>query len=208
VAVLATAVALVSLTVLHIVSPEFQPSWRMVSEYANGRHAWLLTTLFACWGIGSLALAVSLGPVASGWMGRLGLAFLVLAGVGELMAACFDINHRWHGPAAMIGIPSLPIAAVLLTVALRRSDAVVAPPLWSMHLTWISFVLMAGAMLLFLRSLSQVGIAPSAQSGPLVELPDGVTSFAGWANRLLVVAYLLWTVLAALPFSGTRPPTT
>jgi len=46
VAVLATAVAFVSLAILHVVSPEFQPSWRMVSEYANGHHRWLLSVMF------------------------------------------------------------------------------------------------------------------------------------------------------------------
>ena len=36
VAVLSVAVSCVSLVLLHVVSPEFAPSWRMVSEYANG----------------------------------------------------------------------------------------------------------------------------------------------------------------------------
>ena len=41
-------------------------------------------------------LALALGPVAHGWLGRIGLVFLVLAGIGELMAAFFDIDHRLH----------------------------------------------------------------------------------------------------------------
>src|SRR5688572_26335907 len=98
VAVLATAVAFASLAILHVVSPEFQPSWRMVSDYANGRHRWLLSVMFAAWAFGSFALAVALGPITHGWLGRIGLLFLVLAGIGELMAAFFDINHRLHGP--------------------------------------------------------------------------------------------------------------
>lgn len=199
VAIVATSVAFVSLTILHVVSPEFQPSWRMVSEYANGRHGWLLSMMFGGWGLGSLALAMALGPSASGSLGRFGVAFLVLAGIGEMMAAVFDINHRLHGLAAMIGIPSLPVAAVLITVALRRADGLAAPPAWAAHLTWISFVLMGGAMVVFMRSLSQAGVDVSAQAGPLATLPAGVTSFVGWANRLLVVAYMTWVVLAALP---------
>lgn len=119
VAVLATAVAFAALAFLHVVSPEFQPSWRMVSEYANGHHRWLLSVMFAAWGLGSLTLAAALAPVTHGALGRTGLVFLVLAGIGELLAAFFDINHPLHGPAAMIGIPSLPIAAVLITLALR-----------------------------------------------------------------------------------------
>jgi hypothetical protein len=206
VAVLATAVAFASLAILHVVSPEFQPSWRMVSEYANGRHHWLLSVMFAAWGIGSLALAVALGPVTHGALGRIGLLFLVLAGTGEIMAAFFDVNHRLHGPAAMIGMPSLPIAAVLLTIALRRSGALVAPPAWSVHVTWISFVLMVAAMLLFMLSLSRAGVDLSVDTGPLATLPAGVMPVVGWANRLLVTTYMLWVVLTALPILR-HPPT-
>ena len=206
VAVFATAVAFASLAILHVVSPELQSSWRMVSEYANGRHRWLLSIMFATWGFGSFALAMALGPVTHEWLGRTGLFFLVLAGIGEMMAAFFDINHRLHGPAAMIGVPSLPIAAVLLTIARRRSSDMAAPPAWSMHLTWISFALMGGAMMLFMRSLSQAGVDLSAQVGPLTVLPAGVTPVVGWANRLLIAAYMLWVVLTAFPL--LRHPST
>lgn len=204
-AILATAVAFAALAILHLLSPEFQPSWRMVSEYANGHHRWLLSVMFAAWGLGSFALAAALGPVTRGWLGRTGLLFLVLAGIGETMAAFFDINHRLHGPATMIGMPSLPIAAVLLTIALRRSNAPFASPAWSMHLAWISFVLMGAAMMLWLRSLSQAGVDLSAQSGPLTALPAGVTTVVGWANRLLIAAYMLWVLLTALPILRRSP---
>jgi hypothetical protein len=123
-----------------------------------------------------------------------------------MMAAFFDINHRLHGPAAMIGIPSLPIAAVLLTIALRRSGELVAPPAWSMHVTWISFVLMGAAMMLLMRSLSQAGVDLSAQAGPLTALPAGVTPVVGWVNRLLIAAYMLWVLLTALPMLRHPPP--
>jgi hypothetical membrane protein len=209
VAIAATGAAFLSLTILHVVSPEFQPSWRMVSEYANGRHGWLLSMMFLGWGLGSLALALALGPSQLGPLGRVGVAFLVLAGIGEMMAAVFDINHRLHGLAATIGIPSLPVAAVLITMALRRADVLAAPPAWAAHLTWISFVLMGAAMVVFMRSLSQAGVDVSTQAGPLATLPAGVTSFAGWANRILVLAYMIWVVLAALPIvrqSSTSSP--
>jgi hypothetical protein len=38
----------------------------------------------------------------------------------------------------------------------------------------------------------------SAQSGPLKELPGGVTGYVGWANRLLFAASYLWALLASL----------
>ena len=206
VALAATGIAFLSLMLLHVLSPEFQPSWRMVSEYANGRHGWLLSVMFAAWGLGSLALARALAS-GSGAPGRVGVAFLVLAGVGEMMAAVFDINHPLHGLAAMIGIPSLPIAALLITRARRRADPAGAPPAWAAHLTWISFVLMGVAMAAFMRSLSGAGVDLSTQTGPLNALPAGVTSLVGWANRLLVLAYLTWVALAALPIVRARTET-
>lgn len=196
IAVVSTAISLAALLALHVLSPEFEPSWRMVSEYANGHFAWLLALMFAMWGLGSLALAASLVSAIHGWTGRVGLAFLVLAGTGEIMAAFFDINHPLHGLAGLVGMPSLPVAAVLLPVALRRAG-ITAPPGWAMHLPWIGAVSMSVGMALFLRSLSQAGVDVFAQSTPLSTLPAGVTPFVGWANRLLVVASMLWVTLAA-----------
>jgi hypothetical protein len=68
---------------------------------------------------------------------------------------------------------------------------------------------MGAAMVVFMRSLSQAGVDVSAQAGPLATLPVGVTPFVGWANRLLVLAYMTWVVLAALPIvrqSSTASP--
>ena len=57
---LAAAIAtLLTLAVLHLLSPEFDPSWRMVSEYANGGYGWVLSLMFASWAVSSWALAFS-----------------------------------------------------------------------------------------------------------------------------------------------------
>jgi hypothetical protein len=194
----ATAVSSAALLVLHGVSPELAPSWRMVSEYANGRVPWLLTVVFVGWAISSFALVAALWPLSASTLGKAGLLFLVLAGVGQTMGALFDINHRLHGPAAMIGIPSLCVAAVLLTSAMSRHAGIDAPPTWSAHLPWISFALMLGAFALFVASLRAAGVDMSAQNGPLAALPAGVSGYVGWANRLLFAATYLWVVLASL----------
>lgn len=204
-AVVATGTSLAALLALHLLSPEFHPSWRMVSEYANGRYSWVLSLMFAAWGVGSIALAVAVAPQATGWLGRVGLVFLTLAGIGEIMAALFDINHRLHGPAAAIGMPSLPVAAILLTLALNRAGTS-APPLWSMHLPWLALVAMGIGMMLFMRALAQAGVDMTARAQPLTELPSGVTPFVGWANRLVVVAYGVWVLAAAFPLVRQPAP--
>ena len=197
-ALAATAVSGTALLLLHALSPEFAPSWRMVSEYANGRFPWLLTVVFAGWALSSFALVAALWPVSVGTLGTVGLVFLVLAGVGQTMATLFDINHPLHGPAALIGIPSMCVAAVLLTNALSRAAGIEAPPAWSAHLPWLSFVLMLGAFALFFSSLKAAGVEMSPDSRPLTELPAGVSGYLGWANRLLFATTYLWAVLASL----------
>ena len=67
------------------------------------------------------------------------------------MGGIFDINHRLHGAAFAIGVPSLTLAAILVTLALRRGGVDIA--MWPAHLSWVSFVLMAATMVLFVMSL-------------------------------------------------------
>lgn len=196
-AIAATTVSCAALLLLHLVSPEFAPSWRMVSEYANGRHKGLLTTVFAAWALSSFALIAALWPLRETPLGTVGLTFLMLCGIGQLMGALFDINHKLHGPAAMIGVPALCVAAILVTVALARQPDVSAPPVWSAHLPWITFAMMIGAFVLFFSSLKAAGIDLSGQSEPLRELPEGVIGYVGWANRLLFAASYLWVILTS-----------
>lgn len=197
-ALAATAVSCAALVLLHVFSPEFSPSWRMVSEYANGRAPGLLTLVFFAWAAGSFALAVALWPLSATVLGKAALAFLILAGIGQAMGGAFDINHKLHGLAAMIGIPSLCIAAVLATLAMAGRPDISAPPLWSAHLPWVSFVLMIATLMLFFGALKAAGVEMSAQSEPLKVLPEGVSGYVGWANRLLFAASYLWVVLTSL----------
>jgi hypothetical protein len=198
IAMAAVAVSCLALVALHFASPEFAPSWRMVSEYANGTHGWLLMIVFFGWAASSFALFYALLPLSGTTLGKVGLGLLLLAVIGQVMGGMFDINHKLHGPAAMIGIPSLCIAAVVLTMAISRVNAAVAPPIWTAHLPWISFALMIGAFVLFFSALKAAGVDTSAQTEPLKALPSGVSGYVGWANRLIFAASYLWTILASL----------
>jgi hypothetical protein len=75
-------IALQSLLTLHFVSPEFQPSWRMVSEYALDQYRWLITAFFIFWGARSMLLAVLLRPLVDSAWARVGVDFLAVSGVG------------------------------------------------------------------------------------------------------------------------------
>ena len=60
VALVAAAAALALLAALHVLSPEFSPAWRMVSEYADGRYPSVLSAMFVAYGLSSLALAFAI----------------------------------------------------------------------------------------------------------------------------------------------------
>ena len=37
------------LVLLHVLKPEIDPSWRMISEYEIGRYGWAMRLAFVCW---------------------------------------------------------------------------------------------------------------------------------------------------------------
>jgi len=186
---------LLLLAILHIISPEFDPSWRMVSEYANGQYSWVLSLMFALWAVSSWILAFMLWSQISTTTGKVGLFFLILAGIGEAMASVFDINHSLHGLAGLIGIGGLPIAAMLISGSLGRTQAWSAAKkalLWTSNLTWISVLLLVATFIIMIVTFTQSGASVPAE--PPTTLPPGVIGLVGWTNRLLIVAYCAWVM--------------
>ena len=196
-----TSVAvLVLLAILHILSPEFNPAWRMVSEYANGKYPIILSAMFFLWGAASWALAYTLWPHLQTTAGKIGLFFLIAAGIGEAMAAVFDINHKLHSLSAMIGIPSLAIAAMLISITLVSTEPwslARTSLLWTANLTWVSILLMAIAFAVMMGTYAQAGGDMSASAEVVTTLPEGVIALVGWANRFLIVVYCAWVMTVA-----------
>ena len=91
-ALAAIAVSLTALAVLHVLSPEYAWSWRMVSEYANGRYPWLLAIVFFSWAASSLAMIWALWPLSASTLGKVGLIFLFLAGIGQAMGGAVRLG--------------------------------------------------------------------------------------------------------------------
>lgn len=204
---IAAAVAVILLLAsLHILSPEFDPSWRMVSEYANGPYSWVLSLMFITWALSSWALAFAIWLQVRTFAGKVGLAFLIAAGIGEAMASVFDINHPLHGLAAIIGIGSLPVAAMLISVSLGRTERWSAAKkvlLWTANLTWVSVLLMAATFAILIVTYTQAGGDLTAGTEVTV-LPSGVIALVGWANRLLIVVYCVWVANLAWQASKVR----
>ncbi len=192
--------ALFHLALLHVVSPEFDPSFRMISEYALGSNGNMLACMFFTWALSTFALLFVVAAQVKTLGGKIGLVFLFLAGVGMTMGGLFDIRQPLHGVAFALGVPALPIAAILITKSLVRIKpwANHKMLLWgTAHGTWISLVLMAVTLALMMYTFVQSGVKMDTTPRVDITLPDGVIGVVGWFNRLLVVAYIVWVMKVA-----------
>ncbi|HWO30441.1 MAG TPA: DUF998 domain-containing protein, partial [Candidatus Acidoferrum sp.] len=178
----------------------FSPSWRVISEYAFGHYAWVLSLMFLSWGVGSWALVVAIWSQVHTNSGKVGLWFLIIAGTGEAMAYVFDITHPiGHGIAGLLGVIGFPIAALLLSVALGHNqtwNAARRPLLWIANLSWISVVLLAATLAILTMQMARITGGHLPTRAPK-SLPPGVLALDGLgrpADRTVQLCVSLHTV--------------
>ena len=200
-AVGSAALALASLAALHILKPDIHPARTMISQYALGPFGWVMALCFAAFGVASASLFSVLIPHAPSLFARIGLAFLLVAAVGFAMAARFPMDPvstprermsftgRMHGVAFLLGVPSMVLAVLLVSLALASQGSHESLPLMTIAaVVWLSLVVMIAIML---------------KVGPGKPLdPNGPERFIGWPNRLLMVGYAAWLMIASWPFAG------
>ena len=200
IAIFATTAALLLLASLHALSPEFAPSWRMISEYAMGRHAWVLSLMFLTMGAGTCASAVALWPQLHTRAAKAGAWLLIVSGCGGLMASVFDVAHPiGHAIAGLLGVIAFPVAALLLSVALGRNKAwrgARIPLLWMANLSWISVILLVATLAIMTIQMMRIYAGHLPQHAP-PSLPPGVLAVDGWADRLIVLTNSAWVLFAA-----------
>jgi hypothetical protein len=191
------AAFLTILFLLHFLEPEFDPSWRMISEYEIGRYGWLMTLAFFSWGGSVLALLIVLWPSLRTFGGLIGRGWLFLIGLALFGAGIFKTNaitdttpnmaNSLHTLCGAFVILTFPIAAILVAASLARNQEWVTARrrlLWVTLLVWLSMFAFFGSIL-----ISQA-INPSAgRVGPEVLL--------GWPNRFMVAAYAFWLISVA-----------
>lgn len=195
----ASAIAfLVLLAGLHFIKPEFDPSWRFVSEYAIGDYGWVMKMAFFFVALSCISVVVAIRFQVQTGAGKIGLVLLLIVAAALIMAGIFvmdpitagkdelTVHGSLHGIASMIGIPGFPIAALLIRKSLIRSNAVRFAArneiLWTTHLIWICLLVMFAVVFISLgRTQGKFG-------------PDVLI---GWPNRLLVISYSLWLMAIA-----------
>jgi hypothetical protein len=195
--------SLLSLLTLHFVSPEFKPGWRMVSEYALGKHKWLLTSFFVFWGISTLLAAFLYFNIVSTKWAAFGAILVFISGAGALMGGMYDVKHKLHGVSFALGVPTFPAGALIIAYNLCNQNnwsSYKSELLISAHSVWISLVLMAVSMGLFFSGLKKSGIPFGPDQEPLTEIPKSVIGINGYANRLLVLIYVAFNIFVSLLF--------
>ncbi len=173
------------IAILHVLEPEYDPSWRMISEYSLARSGWVMRLAFVTMAIGLAATCVALWPSGGAW--TIGLAAVAL---GALGAAFIDadpiMTPRAH--ATPVGRVHTVLGGVLLVgfpPAALLAGVGVAPALgWTLAIA--SAVPFAG-LVWFL-----IALAPAHGQGGSPEIR------IGWPDRFCLLAYLAWVVLAAV----------
>ncbi|MEV5068742.1 DUF998 domain-containing protein [Microbacterium sp. LMI12-1-1.1] len=192
VAVIAAVTALVAggitvglIAVLHVLEPEYDPSWRMISEYSVGRYGWVMRLAFVTMAISPAATCVALWPFGGAW--TIGLAAVAL---GALGAAFIDADPIMtpRAQATPVGRAHTVLGIILLAgfppAALFAGVGVVTELGWMLAIA--SVVPLAG-LVWFLSAA-----APAHRQGGSPEIR------IGWPDRFCLLAYLAWVVLAAI----------
>ena len=203
VAIVAAVAQVALLGVLHVLSPELDPAWRVISEYAHGDHGLLLSVSFGAGACAAWALAVAVRSQVLTRPGRWGVAVLLVAGFGQALAAVFDIDHPLHDLAGILGTVGIAVAAVLVGVGLSRTEPWAGSSrvlLWTAQLPWVALVLFVATTALLGVTYTEAGggAPPDGRSLPLdTVLPAGTIAVNGWFNRLIIVAGAAWIVTVA-----------
>jgi hypothetical protein len=192
----AAATFVVLLAALHFIKPGLDPSWHFISEYAIGRHGWIMVLAFLALALGYVALFVAIRSQTRNIVGKIGLALLLVSALGLAIAAIFTTDPitvskdaattegGLHNLGGALGI-AMPFAAALVGWRLTRNPAwssAKRPLLWATGL----------ALVAFLVSFVSVGVMVSQSGGKF-----GPDVLVGWPNRFEIVAYSAWLMVVA-----------
>jgi hypothetical protein len=85
-----TCVVAVIIVALHAIKPEFEPSWHFISEYAIGRHGWIMKLAFLIWAATCAALTLALRREVQTRPGKTGVAILWITVAALMIAGVFS----------------------------------------------------------------------------------------------------------------------
>ena len=190
------------IALLHALEPQYDPSWRFVSEYAVGPFGWMMQLAFGAMALSFGSLAISLRGEVNSQLGKVGIAVLLLSAAGCAIAG--DLSNRPHfastGPAELeritpwswlyLGNPGSTgcgnahhlSAYAIAGLAILETTPPVAG---ECDLDFAS------------RNVRADGAWLSAHHGQF-----GPDVPVGWLNRIVIVTYLAWAMLTAAAAAG------
>lgn len=185
---------LVLLASLHVIKPEYEPSWRLISEYAIGRFGGVMVLAFLSLALSCVSLSLAIRSSVNTRAGNIGLFFLLLSATGMIIAAIFTADPitatqdqltthgTLHGLGGLLGIPGFPVAALLISLSLRRNPAwrsAKRPLLLTTGLVWFSLLAFVAVIMTTFEG----------SFGPDVPV--------GWPNRLTMLVNSAWLMTIA-----------
>jgi hypothetical protein len=188
---LAASALFVILAVLaHILNPEIDARWRMLSELSIGREGWVMNVAFLAWSASNITLALALWSVAPPWTSL----SLIVASIGPLGAAFaaadpittprdqMSAHARWHGFFGVLFIMGLPVVTILLAISTFGNGRLGS---WAVGLATVVWASLIGFLIMVLRWRRE-----GREPGP--NMPIGIP------NRIFAAAFVAWTVGVAL----------
>ncbi|MFT3894990.1 MAG: DUF998 domain-containing protein [Anaerolineales bacterium] len=183
---------IVLLAALHLIKPELDPSWRMISEYEIGNFGWIMRLAFFLLAGSCITLFIALYSQVRGFWGKFGLGLLLLSATGMILAGIFTSDSmtgsrtptgQIHELGAMLD--SIPFAALFINLTLIFKN-----PNWASArkaLWWTAFLPLLG-LVTFVGSV--VVLFPSdGKFGPDV--------LTGWQNRFFILTHAIWLTVIA-----------
>lgn len=185
------------LILLHVLRPDLKPARSVFSEYSLGEFQALGRAWFLIMGIGTSAAVFALMGFVRGVAGKIGLIALAFGALGLLMASIYAMDPistppdqasftgQMHGVAAMIGNPGFVLGAILLALAITRAQPFASD---RGRIVGIALLCLIGFFAMGAAVMSAMATPPGWGAGAI-----------GLVNRLLILAYSLWLVVALHP---------
>jgi hypothetical protein len=192
----ATLTFMILLVLLHFIKAELDPSWRMISEYAIGKHGWIMVIAFLIWALAYASLFFSIRSQIQGLSGKIGLALLLISSLGLLIAGIFvtdpitvsreeaTTSGMLHGLGGSLGL-AMPFSAVLVSWALLKN------PNWvpvRKAVLWSAVLAVTG----FLISIISIIVLFSQNNGVA-----GPSVTVGYPMRFEAFTYCIWLIVVA-----------
>ena len=186
------ALFVIALFTLHFLKPEFDPKWRMISEYEIGKYGFVMRVAFFLWGIGVLATLIRMNNVPSGFsiLIFIWLVIIVIALFGAgifktdpIVKSTNSLTNAIHTLCGTIVILTFPIIATIICIRYIRSALISVPT-----------ILIGNTIFVWLGQISFFSsIAISRRTNQQTE-NFGPRIYLGWPNRIMVFSYVLWMI--------------